>query len=212
MADHTYGFGFSPLSVKNRENGFDEEMVAVKECGMFGIIDTDKHIFSDDYFVRSKAQCDKFVDWLMDHNILGKVYKINVDTNLARAVSGNDESILDTEITFSKELDNLESINGFIFNFDIDMINKEASDILHNNEVQVSVLYKLCKGEDVLECTTDPETPSVFNNKIFDFLPSGETLDKLVITGIKIIKPLEFDDTKQSIILHDILICITTGR
>ena len=103
-----YGLGFSPLSMKNgKQYGFKEEMVANKELGMFGLMmDDEMNIVSHEYLVRAKAQLDTFVNYLIQCNSLGKLYKLSVADYFGTLIQNNTTELIgdtDTVTIDSKE-------------------------------------------------------------------------------------------------------------
>lgn len=207
MAKRQYGFGFSPLSVNNRTNGFDEEMVSVKDCGLFGIMDVNKNVVSGEYLARSRVHLDRFVNRLINDNTVGKLYKITVDDNLVRAVY-NEESVLANSLIYDYQS---VKINAFRFDFDIDLIMKQTSGIIHDKDVKISIDFGITKGTERKTFNVE-ESMSNINSKAFkvdySLFSDDRELYIFTIDGIKIIPPETFDSANQAIILHDILLCI----
>src|SRR5574344_2032221 len=75
-----YGLGFSPLSMSNKSNGFEEELVANKEVGLMGILaGPAKNIISHERVLRSKLFYQDFFSQSIKNGLTGNVYRINLD-------------------------------------------------------------------------------------------------------------------------------------
>lgn len=202
-----FGFGFSPLSNSNREHGFPEEITSVKSCGLFGIMDHNGNVISGEYIARSKAHLERFVDKLLTDITLGKIYKITTDDNLVR-------TIMDSENIFTNSVEydyDTTKINGFRFDFDLDLFVKSTSGLIHNKDIEISIDFSVTKGD---ETKTFNITESIvnINSRAYkiDYSLFSDTNEKykLEITSIKIIPPSEFNYDIYTIVLHDILLCI----
>ena len=206
-----YGFGFSPLSNNNREFGFPEEMTSVKSCGLFGIMDHDGNVISNEYITRSKAHLERFVEKLLNDLTLGKLYKITTDDNLVRTITTSENIFTNSvEYDFGKS-----PITAFRFDFDLDLFLKSTSGLVHNKDIKINIEFSITRGEEVKNFNIEESIINI-NSKAYKidykvFTDKSEQY-KLTISSVKIIVPETVDQNLYSIVLHDILLCIMSSE
>ena len=206
-----YGIGISPISIKNRENALDEELIANKDVGLFGIYKTDDSgdgfIYSAEYIAREKEHIKSFVHKCMSENTLGKIYKIDVDDKLVHAIR-DDENLFDNECVFEFETTDITAIR---FDFDIDLFARDSLSLIDSCDIKIEVQFSLMRN-NITKNYVISETLENINNMAFAIdlstLSDISEGNGIKLNTLKIIPPENFDITKNAIILHDILFAI----
>lgn len=208
MAKQTkYGLGFSPLSMKNaKEYGFDDEMVANKEVGMYGIAaGANKDIVSHEYMARTKYHLDNFVTRLMQDNTLGRLYKITVGNEFATIIKdGTTNLVADSNIFINN---GSNEFKGVRFNFDLDIFAPSTSALVHFKDVKVNITMTLKKGSQSKKLTINEPVLSInttaYHIDLSDMTASGDIL--LFIDSIVIVPGESYDYANYKMALYDIL-------
>lgn len=208
-----YGLGFSPLSMKNgKQYGFEEEMVANKELGMFGLMmDDEMNIVSHEYLVRAKAQLDAFVNYLIQSNSLGKLYKLSVADYFGTLIQNNTtELIADTDtVTIDCGTTKPASLR---FNFGLEVFEKETCGLIHYNDIDISM--ELTVDVNGTTNTFTIEAPYLQINSAAYTVDYGTIPEEtsgnvsIKINSVMIKPPAEFDYDTNKLALYDILIAV----
>ena len=205
-----YGLGFSPLSIKNvKEWAFNEESVANKDVGMYGIVVGDeKNVVSAEYVARSKAQLDTFVNRLIADNTIGKLWKLTVDNELVRIITESSGNLI--EDAENLEINNgTARIKGVRFNIDLDFITKDRSMLKYNGEIRANIMMAIKIGSY--------SKTQIINDTIVNINSTAYALDYtgledatgdviLTFESFEIIPPTGFDFDVNTLALYDVLI------
>ena len=205
-----YGLGFSPLSIKNvKEWAFNEESVANKDVGMYGIVvGDDKNVVSAEYVARSKAQLDTFVNRLIADNTIGKLWKLTVDNELVRIITESSGNLI--EDAENLEINNgTARIKGVRFNIDLDFITKERSMLKYNGEIRANIMMTIKIGSY--------SKVQIINDTVVNINSTAYALDYtgledatgdviLAFESFEIIPPTGFDFDVNTLALYDVLI------
>ena len=205
-----YGLGYSPLSIKNaKEYAYEEESVANKDVGMYGIVvDSDKNVVSAEYVARSKAQLNAFVNRLIADNTIGKLWKLTVDNNLVRTITeGSGNLIEDVE---GLEINHgTARIKGVRFNIDLDFITKERSMLKYNGEIRANIMMTIKIGS---YSKTQIVNDSIVNINstayALDYTGLEDATGDVILTfdSFEIIAPTGFDYGINTLALYDVLV------
>ena len=211
-----YGLGFSPLSTKYvKEYAYDQESVANKEVGLYGIVNgEDRNIISADYVARSKAQMESFVNRMIADNTIGKIWKITVDDGLVRTINNNTTNLLEDSNCFINN--GTQLLKGVRFNIDLDLITKAGSALQYNGNIDVAIIMTLSVGaysvRQAIEYKEDgtPYNIADINSTAFalDYTGIERAVGDVVLTFDSIvIKPSDsFDYDVNTLALYDILV------
>ena len=208
-----YGLGFSPLSMKNAViHGFIEEMVANKELGMFGLVmDDDKNIVSHEYLVRCKAQLDAFVNYLIQAQTLGKIYKLSVADYFGTLITNNSTNLIGDADQVSIDCRTTKP-SSLRFSFGIEVFEKDTCGLVHFNEITVDIGLTVHVGTESNKFTISAPILQL-NSGGYDIkygsipaeTPGNVSID---IDSVIIKPPGEFDYNTYKIALYDILIAV----
>lgn len=203
-----YGFGVIPLSLKNREQAMESEMVTVREAGLFGVIN-DGNFISSEYIMRTSNTMNTFINNLISKNRSGKIYKIKLNDSPVNILTELSTNILDSTIEATD--DNSKLIDYFSLYFDFNLVKNIDSVVVPLNDINVELTYKVYKGEDTVEKIITISLDTLNNLGIIKVDYSGGTItnesvgdSKLEISSIKLLSETE-TLTDNSIILFDIL-------
>lgn len=205
-----YGLGYSPLSIKNaKEYAYEEESVANKDVGMYGIVvDGDKNVVSAEYVARSKAQLNAFVNRLIADNTIGKLWKLTVDNNLVRTITEDSGNLI--EDAEGLEINHgTARIKGVRFNIDLDFITKERSMLKYNGEIRANIMMTIKIGSY--------SKTQIINDTIVNINSTAYALDYtgledatgdviLTFESFEIIAPTGFDYGVNTLALYDVLV------
>ena len=204
-----YGLGFSPLSMKNAvQYGFQEEMVANKDLGLFGIVvDKDMNIVSHEYLVRCKSQLDAFVNYLIQANALGKLYKLSVADYFGTMITNNSTELIDSTVTIDCGTTKPTSLR---FNCGVEVFEKDTCGLVHFNDITIDIGVTVHVGSEQNSFTISAPILQLnsadYAINYGSIVGTGNTT--IDITSM-IIKPDEsFDYNTNKIALYDTLIAV----
>ena len=203
-----YGLGFSPLSMKNKDHAFDNEMLANKEVGVFFIKSPDGSIVSAEHAGRCKKHFEAFMQKCIHENTIGKIYKVNIDDQYIQTVISDDNLFVNA---IEVVLDN--KINAFRFNLDADLLTRADCIAVDPEDVMFEIQFSLIKNgvkksfyvsENFVDINTKAfavDYDTVAEDSVSNSY--GFSLDAFTVRV-----PGGFDETKQSIVIHDVLFAL----
>ena len=220
-----YGIGISPLSISNKRDGLAEELVANKTIGLFGILsESEGPVISAEHISRCKLHLENFINKCTAENTIGKIYKINLNDELVRVITGS-INLFDNEI-----LIDCGKINPFAFRFDIDfdVYAKDTDSHVDLDDIKVKIQFSLKKNEYIKnyfieEKITDlnklayhidyDNIPinSVVSNDTEQLEPRetiGDTTYGFKVNTLEINVPENFDPNKINLIIHEVLLAL----
>lgn len=225
-----YGIGISPLSISNKRDGLAEELVANKTAGLFGILtESGGQVISAEHIGRCKTHLENFINKCTMENTIGKIYKINLNDELVRVITGS-INLFDNEV-----LIDCGKVNPFAFRFDIDfdVYAKETDSHVSLDDLKVKIEFSLKK--DIYIKNYFIEEKLIDLNKLayhidYDSIPmSAEFIDEtevdddttndenntnsnttygFKINTLEIIVPEDFDPNKHNIVIHEVLLAL----
>jgi hypothetical protein len=202
-----YGIGISPTSIRNKKYAHDEELMAEKDAGLLAIYHADGSIVSSEYILRCKNHLEKTITKCVNENTLGKIYKISLDDNLVRTITGTINLFTNT-----LEYDNGEAPFTFIrFNMEYDLFKKIQSTILDIDSIRVKINFTLKVNNDEQSYIIDEKLIEL-NDKAYaldwewhEYIEGYGQQHKLILNSITIEVPDDFDETKIGFVIYDIL-------
>lgn len=220
-----YGIGISPLSISNKRDGLAEELVANKTIGLFGILsESEGPVISAEHISRCKLHLENFINKCTAENTIGKIYKINLNDELVRVITGS-INLFDNEI-----LIDCGKINPFAFRFDIDfdVYAKDTDSHVDLDDIKVKIQFSLKKNEYIKnyfieEKITDlnklayridydniPMTPVVSDDteQLEPRETTGDTTYGFKVNTLEINVPENFDPNKINLIIHEVLLAL----
>ena len=204
-----YGLGFSPLSMSNKSNGFEEELVANKEVGLMGILaGSAKNIISHERVLRSKLFYQDFFSQSIKNGLTGNVYRINLDnTGFATVIkNANTNLVAGSSLSVSAGTSTTHKI---AFCLDLDIFNKSNSKSSNFTDYNVSITLSLKVGSNT-KSVTITEKGAYLNNKIFELahpeLGSGQCT--ISITNITIAPGSTYSYSDYGMAIYDILFTV----
>ena len=207
-----YGLGYSPLSIKYiKENAYKQESVANKEVGLYGIVvDEDRNVVSAQYVARSKYQMESFVNRLIADNTIGRLYKILIDDQIVRTISGPNINLLE-----DADLDPINNGSNFIkgvrFSFDMDWVVKSYSALAYSGDIRVKIVMRINIGPTYNRLIIN-DTLNHINTKAYpiDYTGLDERAGDVILTidSIEVIPPDGFDFDENILCLYDILLAV----
>lgn len=155
-----YGIGISPLSIKNKKFAVDNEMVANKKIGLFGIYNEDtKAIVSEAYSERCKNHLDEVTKKCYQEGTIGAIYKISPDDQLVQMIESS-KNIFTNQV----QIDLGERPLHFIrLDIDYDYIDRETDSELSADDVEVTLNFSITKGK-IKKSYSITDTLLNFNN------------------------------------------------
>ena len=220
-----YGIGVSPLSISNKRDGLAEELVANKTIGLFGILsESEGPVISAEHISRCKLHLENFINKCTAENTIGKIYKINLNDELVRVITGS-INLFDNEI-----LIDCGKINPFAFRFDIDfdVYAKDTDSHVDLDDIKVKIQFSLKKNEYIKnyfieEKITDlnklayrvdydniPKNPVVSDDteQLEPRETTGDTTYGFKVNTLEINVPENFDPNKINLIIHEVLLAL----
>ena len=220
-----YGIGISPLSISNKRDGLAEELVANKTIGLFGILsESEGPVISAEHISRCKLHLENFINKCTAENTIGKIYKINLNDELVRVITGS-INLFDNEI-----LIDCGKNNPFAFRFDIDfdVYAKDTDSHVDLDDIKVKIQFSLKKNEYIKNYFIEEKITDL--NKLayrvdYDNIPMNsvvtddtEQLEPRETTGditygfkvntLEINVPENFDPNKINLIIHEVLLAL----
>ena len=220
-----YGIGISPLSISNKRDGLAEELVANKTIGLFGILsESEGPVISAEHISRCKLHLENFINKCTAENTIGKIYKINLNDELVRVITGS-INLFDNEI-----LIDCGKINPFAFRFDIDfdVYAKDTDSHVDLDDIKVKIQFSLKKNEYIKNYFIEEKITNL--NKLayrvdYDNIPmnpvvgddteqlepretTGDTTYGFKVNTLEIIVPENFDPNKINLIIHEVLLAL----
>lgn len=208
-----YGIGISPLSISNKRDGLAEELVANKTIGLFGILsESEGPVISAEHISRCKLHLENFINKCTAENTIGKIYKINLNDELVRVITGS-INLFDNEI-----LIDCGKINPFAFRFDIDfdVYAKDTDSHVDLDDIKVKIQFSLKKNEYIKNYFIEEKITDL--NKLayridYDNIPmnpvvTGDTTYGFKVNTLEINVPENFDPNKINLIIHEVLLAL----
>ena len=220
-----YGIGISPLSISNKRDGLAEELVANKTIGLFGILsESEGPVISAEHISRCKLHLENFINKCTAENTIGKIYKINLNDELVRVITGS-INLFDNEI-----LIDCGKNNPFAFRFDIDfdVYAKDTDSHVDLDDIKVKIQFSLKKNEYIKNYFIEEKITDL--NKLayridYDNIPmntvvtddteqlepretTGDTTYGFKVNTLEIIVPENFDPNKINLIIHEVLLAL----
>ena len=207
-----YGYGTSVLSIRNKKNAMDEELLGDKDIGLVGIYhikDEDNgYISSALYTSRVKKHLNEFMDKCIKDNTIGNIYKININDELVKIVP-NSMNLFDNTLTFTL----YDKPNSFRFGIDFDYFNKLNNTSFKAHDIKIRISFTLTKNSESKNYYIE-ETAEQINKKAFkfDFSTFIDQNDiatyKLTLNTMEITLPVGYDNTTNVFVIYDILTAI----
>ena len=207
-----YGYGGSVLSIKNKKNALDEELIGDKDIGLIGIFhskeNSDGFITSALYTTRIKNHMNKFLDTCIRDNTIGDVYKININDELIKIVPYT-MNLFDNTITFNK---NTEP-SSFRFSIDFDFFDKTNNTVFKANDINIRIGFVLSKDNESKNYYIEESLEDI-NKKAFKFdFSVYENQDpsedyKLTLNTMEIILPAGYNNRDNVLVIYDILMAL----
>ena len=128
----TYGFGFSPISLENKDKAFADEMFAVKHMGLTGILYGDnKNPVSATVYNRRKQSLEKFMNEIQSRNLVGDLYILTPENNIVEITengiidgsNGSTDEIAIANISITKNPKHIYAYTDF------DLVNTETNEM-----------------------------------------------------------------------------------
>ena len=220
-----YGIGISPLSISNKRDGLAEELVANKTIGLFGILsESEGPVISAEHISRCKLHLENFINKCTAENTIGKIYKINLNDELVRVITGS-INLFDNEI-----LIDCGKNNPFAFRFDIDfdVYAKDTDSHVDLDDIKVKIQFSLKKNEYIKNYFIEEKITDL--NKLayrvdYDNIPMntvvtddteqlepretiGDTTYGFKVNTLEINVPENFDPNKINLIIHEVLLAL----
>ena len=220
-----YGIGISPLSISNKRDGLAEELVANKTIGLFGILsESEGPVISAEHISRCKLHLENFINKCTAENTIGKIYKINLNDELVRVITGS-INLFDNEI-----LIDCGKVNPFAFRFDIDfdVYAKDTDSHVDLDDIKVKIQFSLKKNEYIKNYFIEEKITDL--NKLayrvdYDNIPmnsvvtddteqlepretTGDTTYGFKVNTLEINVPENFDPNKINLIIHEVLLAL----
>lgn len=220
-----YGIGISPLSISNKRDGLAEELVANKTIGLFGILsESEGPVISAEHISRCKLHLENFINKCTAENTIGKIYKINLNDELVRVITGS-INLFDNEI-----LIDCGKINPSAFRFDIDfdVYAKDTDSHVDLDDIKVKIQFSLKKNEYIKNYFIEEKITDL--NKLayrvdYDNIPmnqvvsddteqlepretTGDTTYGFKVNTLEINVPENFDPNKINLIIHEVLLAL----
>ena len=220
-----YGIGISPLSISNKRDGLAEELVANKTIGLFGILsESEGPVISAEHISRCKLHLENFINKCTAENTIGKIYKINLNDELVRVITGS-INLFDNEI-----LIDCGKNNPFAFRFDIDfdVYAKDTDSHVDLDDIKVKIQFSLKKNEYIKNYFIEEKITDL--NKLayrvdYDNIPmntvvtddteqlepretTGDTTYGFKVNTLEINVPENFDPNKINLIIHEVLLAL----
>lgn len=220
-----YGIGISPLSISNKRDGLAEELVANKTIGLFGILsESEGPVISAEHISRCKLHLENFINKCTAENTIGKIYKINLNDELVRVITGS-INLFDNEV-----LIDCGKINPFAFRFDIDfdVYAKDTDSHVDLDDIKVKIQFSLKKNEYIKNYFIEEKITDL--NKLayhidYDNIPmnpvvtddteqlepretTGDTTYGFKVNTLEINVPENFDPNKINLIIHEVLLAL----
>lgn len=208
-----YGLGFSPLSIENKRHAFDEEMVADKRVGLFGIHHSDgesdtSYIVSAEYLGRCKEHLTETINRNLTDNTIGKIYKLTLDDDLIHTVTktGN---VFSNSVSINN---GNEPFSVLRFNIDFDLFRNENLIQLLGDDIDISIEFTLKKGTSSKTFTISEKLVDL-NSKAYalgyDFVPPGtEGEYEISIDSMTFTMPDGYDNTAYNMVVYEILMTL----
>ena len=220
-----YGIGISPLSISNKRDGLAEELVANKTIGLFGILsESEGPVISAEHISRCKLHLENFINKCTAENTIGKIYKINLNDELVRVITGS-INLFDNEILIE-----CGKVNPFAFRFDIDfdVYAKDTDSHVDLDDIKVKIQFSLKKNEYIKNYFIEEKITDL--NKLayrvdYDNIPmntvvtddteqlepretTGDTTYGFKVNTLEINVPENFDPNKINLIIHEVLLAL----
>lgn len=143
----TYGFGFSPISLENKDKAFADEMFAVKHLGLTGILYGDsKNPVSATVYNRRKQSLEKFINEMQSRNLVGDLYTVFPDNNVyMKSTAGGIGDSSGANMPMFSEAVNINTTKKPLYVYvytDSNLVNDENHTILEDMS-GVSVYHKI---------------------------------------------------------------------
>lgn len=207
-----YGYGSSVLSIKNKKNAMDEEMIGDKDIGLIGIYhvnqNSDGYITSALYTSRIKNHLNSFLDMCIRDNTIGTVYKINVNDELIKVIPYT-MNLFDNTINAGSN----RPFKSFRFSIDFDYFDRIANVAYKANDIKVRIGFTVSINNESKNYYIE-ETIENINKKAFRLDYSSfinqETIGNFTITfnTMEVILPYGYDNKKNLLVIYDILLAL----
>lgn len=205
-----YGLGFSPLSIKNQDHAFPQEMLSQKDVGLFFIKGDNGNIVSAEYIARCKKHLEHFTQKCVNENTIGVIYKVNIDKNFVQTVI-NDDNLFVNSVDIPLEA----PIKAFRFNIDADLISASNSVGVDPKDIVFEIQFSIYKNNEkksyyVSENFDDINTKvfAVDYNVLAPSVPNVADTYAFSLDAFTVRVPVGFDMTAQTIVIHDVLFAL----
>lgn len=189
-------FGISTLSLKNRQEALNEELMSNKELGIQYMKTPEGDIISFDKIAREKAHSQYVINYIMSLGMFGKVSMLQFPYSTPKVIEYEEDLAGEEGILLT--ISDLDKPKKIYLSLDIESLSvpdKEEAIIIEHQPIVHCVIDRLdTSGTSIKKFTVDRELNEFNNNTIFvdEYLPSHN----LVITELSIRKnPLITDDS-----------------
>ena len=207
-----YGFGSSPLSIKNKANAMDEEFIGDKDVGLLGIYHVNEnstgYIASALYTTRIKNHLTLFLDTCIRDNTIGKVYKININDELIKVVPYT-MNLFDNVV----RTESSTAFKSFRFSIDYDYFDKINNVMFKANDVKARIGFVVTRGTESKNYYIEESLENI-NKKAYKLDYSVFTNQEntnnftIVFNTMEIILPQDYDNKTYLLVIYDILLSL----
>ena len=169
-------FGISTLSLKNKEEALNEELMSIKELGIQYMKTPEGDIISFDKMAREKAHSQHVINYMMSLGMYGKVSMLQFPYNTPKIIEYGEDLAGDNGILLT--LSNQDKPKKIYLSLDIESLSfadKEETVVIENQPIVHCVIHRVDDRMVSLEkFTIDRELNEFNNNTIYvgEYMPS----------------------------------------
>lgn len=195
-------FGVSFLSIENREESLNEELMAKKSLGMTYIRSKEGYVISFDKLAREKAHVDSASAMASNLDVVGKMYMIDIpDITLPEVIAPDTNLIPEDGITIV-----VENYRNLFISLDAEGIDTDKDSIINENKPTISCTIERRsmdnKQED--EYIVDHMPLDEFNSHVWD-LKKFNGKSNVRITNLQIHPNEKITDENMIYVLYSVI-------
>ena len=159
-------FAVSFLSIENKEESLDEELMAKKSLGMTYIRSKEGYVISFDRLAREKSHVDSASAMASNLDVVGKMYMIDLPDFVLPEVIPPDTNII-PEDGITIVVDNYRSV---FISLDVEGIDTDKDSIINENKPTISctIERRSMDGQQEDEYSVDHMNLDEFNSHVWD--------------------------------------------
>lgn len=175
-------FAVSFLSIENKDESLDEELMAKKSLGMTYIRSKEGYVISFDKLAREKAHVDSALSMASNLDVVGKMYMVDIpDINLPELIEPDTNIVPEDGITVTNG-----NFRSAYISLDIEGINVGEDSIINENKPSISCTIERTIGDNQQdEYSIDHMPLDEFNSHVWDLERLGSETD-IRITNLQI--------------------------